>query len=193
MRRWALTGLLAAGVVLGAALLWRGLTPGSLPGAPLPSATFDRRVVLSTGPSGGATTEAAAEERALPTYGRRRLGIPSLGVDAPVLPEPVGRSGELVIPGDPKTVGRWDDGPDVDAAIGTTVLAGHVSVSGVGDGALRDLYRVGPGELVLTTSAGGAVQRWRVDALLVRHKDDLPSFATDGPRRLAIVTCGGRS
>ena len=75
--------------------------------------------------------------------------------------------------------------------VGTTLLAGHVNVAGEGLGALSELHRVEPGALVVTTDAGGAARYWRVEALLVRAKNDLPPFPQDGPRQLAIVTCGG--
>ncbi|GAB48467.1 class F sortase [Mobilicoccus pelagius] len=49
----------------------------------------------------------------------------------------------------------------------------------------------GPGAVVDLVGAAGRTESWRVEALKVRHKDALPSFPSDGPRRLALVTCGG--
>ena len=181
-RAW-IAGALVLAAVLGLVLLWRGLYRPDPPGAPLPAAPFDRRGVVE------AATPATAE--APPSYGPDRLGIPSLGVDAPVVPEPVTEGGELVVPGNPRTIGRWGAGPDLASVSGTIVLAGHVNVAEVGLGALAELHRLAPGALVVTTDARGRPTSWRVDALLVRAKDDLPAFPTDGPRRLAIVTCGG--
>jgi hypothetical protein len=58
-------------------------------------------------------------------------------------------------------------------------------------GALHDLHRVAPGALVITTDESGVAVTWRVDSLESRRKDDLPDFPRAGPRRLALVTCGG--
>lgn len=171
---------------LGGGLVWRGLEPPPSPDAPLPTRQFDLRV------DGAAPTPPAMPVSAAPTtYGPDRLGIPSLGVDAPLVPESASSAGDLVIPGDPTTVGRWRDGPGLDATAGTTLLAGHVSVAGVGAGALSGLYRLRPGDLIVTTDPAGRAQRWAVDALVVRTKDQLPDFPAQGPRRLAVVTCGG--
>lgn len=70
------------------------------------------------------------------------------------------------------------------------MLAGHVSVDG-SLGALHDLARLRAGAIVLTTDDDGRLALWTVTALVVRHKDELPSFPLTGARRLAIVTCGG--
>lgn len=180
------TVLLLIVAVGGMVLLWRGLHPGTPPDAPLPASEFDRRGLPAAPAAVGPPTPGSP-----PAYGPNRLGIPSLGVDAPLVPESVRAGGDLVIPGDPGTVGRWRDGAALTATAGTTLLAGHVSVAGVGDGALRSLHRIEPGALVVTTDDRGTPRRWRVDALLVRAKDALPAFPSEGPRRLAIVTCGG--
>ena len=177
--------LLLATAGVGGLLLWRGLHPDPPPAAPLPAYPFDRRAAATS----GATP--AAGSVSVPAYGPARLGIPSLRIDAPVVPEPATTRGDLVIPGDPGTVGRWRGGADLAATVGTTLLAGHVNVAGEGLGALSELHRVEPGALVVTTDAGGAARYWRVEALLVRAKNDLPPFPQDGPRQLAIVTCGG--
>ncbi|QQS00123.1 MAG: class F sortase [Austwickia sp.] len=183
--RWrsVLAVLLVLLVAAGVALLWRGVHPQAPPEAPLPTYQFDQRAQPAPAP--------APSPAPVPAYGPDRLGIPSLDIDAPLVPESVGAGGDLVIPGDPATVGRWREGPGLDAATGTTLLAGHVSVAGVGDGALHALHRIEPGALVVTTDAAGRALRWRIDGLVVHGKDALPSFPTDGPRRLAIVTCGG--
>lgn len=122
--------------------------------------------------------------------------IPDLGIEAPLRPETV-TGGELVIPGDPRVLGYWHGalgrGGAVDEEVperGTLVLAGHVDVNG-DLGALHQLSRVEPGMVVTLRDADGRDEDWLVDALEVRHKEDLPEFPADGPRRLAIVTCGG--
>lgn len=180
-----------AGLFVGAGLIGAGLRPSEPSPAPLPAAAFDLRGGGRAAPdaaAAGASGPAGPEARGVPTYGPSRLGIPSLGVDAPVVPEALGADGALVVPGDPGTVGRWQPGGSRPG--GATVLAGHVSVAGVGDGALAPLHRIAPGALVVTTDGAGVARRWSVRALEVRHKDDLPDLGAGAPV-LAIVTCGG--
>lgn len=189
--------LLAAGLVacllLAGVLLAVGGRRVEPPPAPLPSATF----AVATPPA----TEAPYARRSYPP---RRLVIESLSVDAPLRPERVTAAGDLVVPGDPHVVGWWHAatagqppgraesllGPHGRGAAGTIVAAGHVSVSG-DLGVLHDLHRLRPGSVVVTTDPAGAPQAWRVRALVVRHKDDLPHFPATGPRQLVLVTCGG--
>lgn len=169
-----------AAMVAGVALVVAGLDPQPQP-APLPSRGFE-------------TTATPAPERATPgeraDYGRDRLVVPSLNIDSPVVPERVDASGELVVPGDVATVGLWADGPGPTARAGTTVVAGHVDRDG-DLGALHPLHRIAPNARVVLTDAGGRATRWQVVSLRAVPKDELPVFATSGPRRLAIVTCGG--
>ena len=118
------------------------------------------------------------------------MRIPDLGVDAPVRRETVTADGELVVPGDPRVIGSWHGEPARAAAVGTLVLAGHVDSRG-DLGAFHPLSRIGPGAVVDLVDAAGRTESWRVEALEVRRKDALPAFPEDGPRRLALVTCGG--
>ncbi len=164
-------------LIAGLGLIWAGLHPGSPQAAPLPAATF------------GQAAPASAPGTA-PALAPRRLSIPSLGIEAPIDDSGLTASGDLVIPGDPATVGHWTGGAALSAARGTTVLAGHVDVSG-DLGALHPLARIGPGALAYTSDASGRVTAWSVTALEVRRKDDLPVLPSSGPRRLVIVTCGG--
>lgn len=177
-----LLGLLAciAAAGLGVALLAAGLRgPGA---APLPASTFSRAIA----PPPTSEPRAATERIHAPN----RLVIDSLGIDAALVPQRVDATGELVVPGDVRTVGLWADGPGLHAARGTTVLAGHVDRHG-DLGALHPLHGIGPGAIVVATDSHGRAGGWRVTALQVHPKEDLPAFDTEGPRRLAIVTCGG--
>lgn len=184
--RRALYGALVVGVLVGLSLVAWGLRPVDPPSAPLPERTFDHAW------SAGATAPDSDIGRPpAPPYRPDRLLIPSLGIDAPLVAEGLDTRGNLVVPGDPGTVGVWDGGPQLGAAEGTTLLAGHVDVAGMGPGALIGLSRVAPGAWVITTDGLGRGRAWRVDSLVVRGKDHLPAFPATGVRRLAIVTCGG--
>jgi hypothetical protein len=77
---------------------------------------------------------------------------------------------------------------------GTTLLVGHVNYAGRGNGTLYNLSRVRPRALVYLSDATRRVTRWRVIALRVVPKQQLPQWVfagRRGPRRLVLVTCGG--
>lgn len=179
VRRAAAAVALVA-LAAGAALVALGLR-GRPAEAPLSARTFSI--------SSPAHADAAAQE-VRTDYPADRLVVESLGIDAPLVPERVDAAGELVVPGAVDSVGLWADGPGLSARSGTTVLAGHVDRSG-DLGALHPLYRIEPGAAVVVTDARARITRWRVVQLRVVDKDALPDFGAPGPRRLAIVTCGG--
>jgi hypothetical protein len=126
--------------------------------------------------------------------------IPRLCVDAAVVPT-AAAGAELQIPRDVHTVGIWTGGQPLSAPdgsvgkTGTTLIAGHVDNSDQGNGALHDLYLTKPGEAVYVTDAKGHTSRWRAIAMQVVIKSKLPSglfVGPHGPRRLVLVTCGGK-
>lgn len=117
------------------------------------------------------------------------LYIPSLGLQAPLEPE-TAQAGALVIPGDPQTVAWYSGSPAISDTSGTTLLAGHANYEST-QGALYPLSTIAPGALIIVTDAAGNASRWLTVSLQVRDKNDLPVFPATGPRRLALVTCGG--
>jgi hypothetical protein len=76
---------------------------------------------------------------------------------------------------------------------GTTIVAGHVDNASQGDGAFYFLYQARPGALITVTGLDHAVTAWRPYKITVAAKAALPPdiWAAAGPRRLALVTCGG--
>lgn len=176
---WAI--LLATGL----ALVGIGLVGHRPPDAPVPSADFS---IAATPPADEGS--ARAIDPSARSYPPNRLVIESLGISAPVVPEPLDGAGGLVVPGDVGTVGRWAAGPDLAARVGTTVLAGHVDRNG-DLGALYPLHRIEPGALVVVSDARGRGTRWRVTSLRTVPKERLPRFSATGERTLALVTCAG--
>ncbi len=117
--------------------------------------------------------------------------IPALGVSAPVVPEqPVG--GSLAIPSDVREVG-WDAETPSPGQPGVTLLAGHVSWVGQGEGSLGQIGQLVVGDEVVL-DWGGHRSIWTVSAAprLSPNTDVHTALFTDsGPPRLALVTCGG--
>ena len=120
------------------------------------------------------------------------VDIPSLGVTAPLLAEPLVR-GYLTIPPDVHDVGWYSGGGQPGATTGTLLLAGHVNYVGQGWGAFGHLADLRRGAAVFTTDSAGAVQAWRVTAVTAMQQTRLPQdiFDASGPRLLVLVTCGG--
>ena len=121
-----------------------------------------------------------------------RLKLPSLNVDAPVVPVSTDPRGNLAVPDDPRIVGWWENGARPSGAQGTVVLDGHVDTAEDGPGALFQLRFLEIGQpVVVTTEQGEAV--YTVTANHRYHKSSLPDalFDTAGPPRIVIITCGG--
>jgi LPXTG-site transpeptidase (sortase) family protein len=119
-----------------------------------------------------------------------RLRIPSLGIDAPVLP--ITADGlRLVPPSDPQTVGWWSAGARPGADHGIAILTGH-TVS-TGGGVFDDLDQMRPGQRVQILANGPRLSL-RVTSVTVYHKTALAEHAAKifdqtGPGRVALVTC----
>ena len=120
----------------------------------------------------------------------QRLRIPSLDVDAPVLPIAADGS-QLTPPSDPQTVGWWSAGARPGAERGTAILTGH-TVS-TGGGVFDNLDQMHPGQRVQVLSSGLRL-RLRVTSVAVYHKAVLGEHAAEifdqsSVGRVALVTC----
>lgn len=122
------------------------------------------------------------------------LSLDPVGVQAPIVDATV-PEGVLTPPENVKNVGIWLDGASLDSVTGTTLIAGHVNLTGQGNGALFDLGTIEPGEVIRTSDATGKSTSWKVTAVTTRPKADGVEESVlagpDGPRKLAVVTCGG--
>ena len=122
-----------------------------------------------------------------------RLTIDDIGVDeAPVAGVGVLPDGRFEVP-DARVVGWYRFGPGpLDA--GTSVLAAHLNYDGV-NGVFRRLADVDVGAEVVVALADGDAARYRVTEVRLIDKNLLPPdeiWKRQGPRRLVLITCGGR-
>lgn len=177
-------------LVVGLAMIVAGVV--LLPGA------MDRSPAADHGPpsvSGGATpgTPASGTSASDPPTAPRTLELGRVGISAPIGVATV-PGGVLTPPHDVSKVGIWTGGAPLGSETGTTLLAGHVNLVGQGRGALFDLALMEPGDTVYTSDDAGDTTAWRVTRVTERRKTegvDTSVFDADGPRRLAVVTCGG--
>lgn len=121
-----------------------------------------------------------------------RLEIPSLGVDAPVVPIEVDAAAVLDPPDDPVQVGWWRRSAEPGAREGQTVIAGHTVHTG--GGSLDRVRSLTKGRtLDLTTHRG--TMRYRVQGVRVYDQPELARRAVDlfgqdaGAGRLVLVSC----
>ncbi|WP_276971844.1 class F sortase [Ferrimicrobium acidiphilum] len=198
MRRWITVPVVLVMLAVGGYLiLTTRPTPHRPPNGPVPTRTFTTASPLISSvpvvhvsekaPLAGTMTAQACD----PTLEPNTLIIPALCIDGDLVHTDL-RQGSLQIPHDVHQIGEW--GASLAASTGTTLLAGHVNYVGQGDGALYQLADVKPGMLVYATRANGQVTVWRIAGLAVTMKPHVPLwvFSGDqGPRRLAIITCGG--
>jgi hypothetical protein len=198
----------SAGLAAGGAMLAAGLGAARLPAAaPLPpaglagggtGAPVRGGIRQATGPAGlrpAAVPERATRPAWQPGLGPEQIRIPAVGVTAFIGAAATDAAGDLVPPVSPDIVGEWSGSAGLDAARGEVTLAGHVNWSGLGPFAFGALARLLPGDLVYTAGADGTQTAWRVTAVFALPKSrplDRGAFAgRAGPRRLALITCGG--
>lgn len=123
----------------------------------------------------------------------RTLRIPSLDVDAPVVPVKA-PGGTLTPPSDPQQLGWWADGARPGQRQGSVLVAGHTVHNG--GGALDDLEQVEVGDpiTVATRGSDAADLPYVVTSVRIYGKGKLARqaatiFAQDVPGRLVVVTC----
>ncbi|MCW2295513.1 class F sortase [Rhodococcus erythropolis] len=140
------------------------------------------------------SSETPHDATAAATTTHGTLSLDPINIDAPIVDATV-INGVLTPPGDVKEVGIWLDGAPLDSATGTTLIAGHVNLAGQGNGALFDLGTLKPGQEIRTIGASGEATTWRVTAVVSHPKsdgiEDSVLDGPEGPRKLAVVTCGG--
>ncbi len=119
--------------------------------------------------------------------------VAAVGIRMPVVPKGVRTNGEMALPPRPDRLGWYRYGP-APTERGSTVLAGHVDSGRYGIGPLARLRAVDVGDRLVVRLVDGSVLRYRTVGVRVVDKQSRAlrsAFATTGPPRLRIVTCGG--
>ena len=120
-----------------------------------------------------------------------RVSVPSVGIDAELIPLGLEDDGSLEVP-DFDLAGWYVDGPEPGEP-GASVVVGHVD-SYTGPAVFFPLRTAAPGAEIEVTLADGAVQRFVVQSIEQFPKDAFPTEAVFGPTKaptLRLVTCGG--
>ncbi|MFF7371511.1 class F sortase [Streptomyces tricolor] len=132
--------------------------------------------------------------RPLPRSRPTSLRVPSLGVDAPIIPLRLDRNRELETPpvDSPKLVGWYEGGPTPGEA-GTAIAVGHRDTR-TGPAVFAGLAHVERGRTVEVRRADGRTAVYSVDRVKVFDKAGFPDKEVYGPTgrpELRVITCGG--
>ncbi|MES9505146.1 class F sortase [Streptomyces sp. NPDC000609] len=123
-----------------------------------------------------------------------RIRIPSIRVDAPMMPLGLGPDGSLDVPpaGDRNMVGWYRDGTPPGSR-GSAIVAGHVD-NAQGRSVFYDLGALQKGSTVEVVRQDGRTAVFSLDAIEVYESDDFPDQRVYGASSFAslrLITCGG--
>ncbi|MFI5837482.1 class F sortase [Micromonospora sp. NPDC051300] len=121
-----------------------------------------------------------------------RVRIPSLRVDAPIVPLGLRPDGAMQVPDSATDVGWFTRAP-APGALGPAVLAGHVNWKGRA-GSFFDLARLRPDTTLAVRRRDGSTAVFVVTRVEQHPKDRFPTEDVYGPTdhaALRLITCGG--
>ncbi|MDT0469554.1 class F sortase [Streptomyces gibsoniae] len=131
---------------------------------------------------------------ALPYSAAVRVGIPSLHVDAPVIPVAVDTSGWVdAPPPDNPDLAGWFTGSPTPGEKGTSVIVGHVDNS-QGPAVFYGLGTLKKGDRVEVRRVDGKTAVFDVYGVEVFSKANFPGdrvYGSKGIPELRVITCGG--
>lgn len=177
-------------VVVLALWLWGHQAPGAHGGSSAPT-TGD---IAAVGRPPGLPMPPAF--RALDTAPPSRVSVPSLGVDAPVVPRGLDAAGAVDPPSldTPEIVGWYEDGAEPGEP-GVALLVGHVDTE-TKPAVFYGLSAARPGGKIEVTRADGTVAEFTIDDIRVFSRDRFDPHKVYGPHQegraeLRLITCGG--
>ncbi|MFN0072018.1 MAG: DUF4012 domain-containing protein, partial [Chloroflexota bacterium] len=125
--------------------------------------------------------------------GPAQLGIPRLGVQAPLKELGVDPDGSLQAPENGRDVGWYPQGARPGYG-GNLVMSGHLDWNGA-PGVFARLAELNPGDRLSVTSEDGSIHRYEVEWRRRYDASDAPMNQILGPTSdawLTLITCGGR-
>ncbi|MFD7555085.1 class F sortase [Streptomyces sp. NPDC059835] len=126
----------------------------------------------------------------------QRVDVPSIGIQAPVIPRDLDKDGAIEPPpyDSPGTVGWWGKGVQPGAA-GTALMVGHVDTRAK-PAVFYGLSSAQPGDKVRVVRADGSVAEFTIEDVRVYERAGFDPHKAYGQRiagraELRLVTCGG--
>ena len=139
-----------------------------------------------------------AEDEAVVVSGEEptSVSIPSMGVQASVIPVGLDDGGGVFVPEDVRTLGWYTASVPVAADQGSAVIVGHRDSAVQGAGAFSGIENLAAGEVIEVATGDGTMETYTVDEVRLVAKSDFASianeaFAMNGEHRLTLITCGG--
>jgi hypothetical protein len=141
---------------------------------------------------GAATGRGAAPlSRSLPV----RVRVPSIGVDARIIPLGLGPGRTVRVPSlSTPMLASWFDQGAAPGQRGSAVLFGHVDTAVTGPAVFYRLGDLRPGDLIYVTRADGQTAVFRVNSVALFPQWSFPSQRVYGHStdpQLRLITCGG--
>lgn len=206
-RRGRLIASAAAAVLLAAGITTIGLSLHAEP--PTPASTGQATAITPPTPAASspspdpATTSSTTPAQAqppdpgapLPAAVPVRVEVPSIGVNAALLP--VGRQadGEIETPsGEPGAPAGWYKDSPTPGQTGSAIILGHVNTTTSDVGLFYRLHELTPGKTITVTGSDHTAAVFTVDRVDVYHKANFPTVEVyknaDRPE-VRLITCGG--
>lgn len=163
-------------------------------GAPGPATATTPDVLLPPAKDDATEPEPDEEPMATGPWGVPpvQLSLPTLGVEAPVVPVGQDEDGSMAAPSDPDTVAWYEYGPGMGVP-GNAVFAAHVDWGGRRR-VFGDLHLLEPGDPILIIDAENHGYKYVVESSRWVRAEGAPVeeiFASDGTPVVTLITCGG--
>lgn len=163
----------------------------STTGAPITPAAPPTHPATTTKPS---VPPAAAPDAALPASAPVRVEVPSIGINAALIPMGKQANGEVETPsGEPGAPAGWYKYSPAPGQTGSAIILGHVNTTTSDVGLFYRLHELTPGQAITVTRADHTAAVFTVDKVDVYHKATFPTVEVyrnaDRPE-VRLITCG---
>jgi len=122
-----------------------------------------------------------------------RVVIPSIGVDARIVPLGLNRDRTMQVPTNRANAGWFKPGPEP-GEVGAAVIVGHLATTG-GPGVFARLSQLKRGGLIKVHVKGGSTLRFAATSTVRVAKSRFPTtrvYAKTAGPTLRLITCAGR-
>jgi sortase (surface protein transpeptidase) len=130
--------------------------------------------------------------RTMPASTPTKITIPSVGIEAPLVPTDIGYDGSIAVPNTPYQAGWYKRSP-TPGELGPSIVVGHVDYL-TGIAVFWRLRYVQPGAEIYINRADGSTAKFQVDMVQQYSQSNFPDSKVYGNINYAgvrLITCGG--
>jgi len=131
--------------------------------------------------------------KTLPASRPVEIDIPSVNIDAPIVPTDLSSDGSIAVPDTPYKAGWYDKSP-TPGQLGPSIIVGHVDFINVGIAVFWRLRYVQPGAEINVSRTDGSTARFKVLSVHQYSQSNFPDSVVYGNTNYAairLITCGG--